>query len=122
MILLAACSAAPKAANTPSDSVTAAAVATAPSPHTTQQAAPAGMGVAAAFACDDSVHVLALFRNDSTGKAEVALAVNDVRYHLPQVASADGARYADAKATFFTKGDAAVFTLAGKTINCQVMK
>jgi len=126
MLLLAACSAAPKAAETPSDSATAAAATTtttALSPHATQQAAPAaGMGVAAAFTCDDSVSVLALFRNDSTGKAEVALVVNNDRYHLPQLVSADGARYGDASTTFWTKGDAAEFTRAGKKIGCRVMK
>jgi membrane-bound inhibitor of C-type lysozyme len=127
LLLLAACSPTPKAAETPADSI-AAAAATAPtaptqSPHTTQQAAPAaGVGVAAAFTCDDSVSVLALFRNDSTGKAEVALVVNEDRYHLPQLVSADGAKYGDAKATFWTKGDAAEFTRAGKKIGCRVMQ
>jgi membrane-bound inhibitor of C-type lysozyme len=80
------------------------------------------MGVAAAFTCDDSVSVLALFRNDSTGKAEVALVVGEERYHLPQLVSADGARYGDATTTFSTKGDAAEFTRAGKKIGCRVMK
>jgi len=123
-LLLAACSPTPKAAETPSDTTAAAAAtATAQSPHATQQAAPAaGMGVAAAFTCDDSVSVLALFRNDSTGKAEVALVVNNDRYHLPQLVSADGARYGDASTTFWTKGDAAEFTRAGKKIGCRVMK
>lgn len=122
-LLLAACSPTPKAAETPSDTTAAAATATAQSPHATQQAAPAaGMGVAAAFTCDDSVSVLALFRNDSTGKAEVALVVGEERYHLPQLVSADGARYGDATTTFSTKGDAAEFTRAGKKIGCRVMK
>jgi membrane-bound inhibitor of C-type lysozyme len=115
--LLVACSPAPKAAEAPPQSAAASS-----SPHATPQAAPASAGVAAAFACDDSVSVLALFRSDSAGKPEVALAVNDDRYHLPQLVSADGARYGDATTSFWNKGDAAEFTRAGKKINCRMVK
>lgn len=115
-VLLAACSSTPKAAEAPPEA------AATTSPHATQPAAPASAGMAAAFACDDSVSVLALFRTDSAGKPEVALAVNDDRYHLPQLVSADGARYGDASTTFWNKGDAAEFTRAGKKINCRVVK
>lgn len=112
---LAACAPAPKAdqAATPDSAQPAAAAPT---------TAATGASVAAAFRCADSTQIFALFRTDSAGKAEVALAIGDERLHLPQVTSASGARYADSSATFWNKGDGAEFSRGGKQTSCQVEK
>lgn len=108
--LLAACSPAPKAADAPP---------AAPTPPTANGSA---SPVAAAFLCADSTQVFALFRSDSAGKSEVALAINEDRLHLPQLVSASGARYGDSSTTFWNKGDSATFTWRGNTTSCHVVK
>ncbi|MES2125570.1 MAG: MliC family protein [Gemmatimonadota bacterium] len=110
ILALLACSPAPKAADTPP---------AAPAPPTANGPA---SPVAAAFLCADSSQVFALFRADSAGHSEVALAVNDDRLHLPQEISASGARYGDSTTTFWNKGDSATFTWRGKTTTCHVVK
>ena len=114
-ITLAACAPAPKAARPAAPDSTppaGAAIATAPT----------GASVAAAFRCADSTQIFALFRTDSTGRAEVALAIGDDRLHLPQLVSASGARYGDSSTTFWNKGDEADFTRGGKQVSCRVEK
>ena len=115
LALLAACAPAPKADQAATVDSSAPVVEAAP-------AAPGGASVAAAFRCADSNRIFALFRNDSAGKAEVALAIGDERLHLPQVTSASGARYADSSITFWNKGDGAEFSRGGKQTTCQVEK
>ncbi|MEO5798329.1 MAG: MliC family protein [Gemmatimonadales bacterium] len=112
-IAIAACTQAPKADQLAADTLKPAAPTTAPA------AAPS---VAAAFRCSDSLQLFALFRTDSVGKAEVALAVGDERLHLPQLMAASGARYGDSTTIFWNKGDSAAFTRGGKTVACHVEK
>ena len=111
--IVAACNPAQKADTAPTtDTTPAAPVATAPT----------GASVAAAFRCTDSTQVFALFRADSAGKPEVALAIGDERLHLPQLVAASGARYGDSATTFWNKGDEAELTRAGKSVTCKVEK
>ena len=78
--------------------------------------------IAAAFLCADSTQVFALFRSVPGQPAEVALAIDDDRLHLPQLRSASGARYGDSTTTFWNKGDSATFTRRGTTTTCHVVK
>ncbi len=118
LAFLAACSSAPKATPT-----TPASAAAAPPAHATVGGvSSASAGIAAAFTCDDATTVYALFRNDSAGKAEVALAIGDARVHLPQLTSASGARYGDAKTTFWNRGNEVEFTRSGKKTTCHAPK
>lgn len=123
LAILAACTPAPKAVEAPPAAAAAAPVSAA-NPHATDSAAPAvaSMGVAVAFTCADSTLVYALFRNDAAGKPEVAIALDAVRYHLPQVAAASGTRYSDGKTTFSHNGDQAEFSRAGKKLVCHPAK
>lgn len=72
----------------------------------------------AVFTCNDSLQIFALFTTDSAGHSAVALAINDDRLHLPQLLSADGARYGDSTAIFWDKGDSATFDWRGTTRRC----
>ncbi|HEY4320327.1 MAG TPA: MliC family protein [Gemmatimonadales bacterium] len=85
-------------------------------------AAPAAAGAVAnrpaVFTCNDSLQIFALFTTDSAGHSSVALAVNDDRLHLPQLRSADGARYGDSTAIFWNKGDSATFDWRGTKRRC----
>jgi membrane-bound inhibitor of C-type lysozyme len=73
---------------------------------------------AAVFTCADSLQIFALFTTDSAGHSTVALAINDDRLHLPQLRSADGARYGDSSAIFWNKGDSATFDWRGRSRRC----
>lgn len=111
LALLAGCTPTPKAETaTVTDSVT---------PPALLSAVP---NVAAAYRCNDSTQIFALFRADSTGKAEVALAMGDERLYLPQLVSASGARYGDSVTTFWNKGDTVTFTRGDKQLTCRVEK
>ncbi|MET4579248.1 DUF333 domain-containing protein [Ottowia thiooxydans] len=69
------------------------------------------------YSCSGSSTIAASFFNDST-PAQVRLALSDGRtFTLPQVVSADGARYASASETlvFWTKGRTAFIQEGGKT-------
>lgn len=117
LVVLAACS---KGAN--SDTQAPPAIPEPAPPVSAPVPGPAG-GTAAAFTCDDSTVVYAIFRTDSAGASEVALAIGDDRLHLPQQVSASGARYADSTTTFWNKGDEATFERKGrKTTTCHVAK
>ena len=70
----------------------------------------------------NEAQVFALFRSVPGQPAEVALAIDDDRLHLPQLRSASGARYGDSTTTFWNKGDSATFTRRGTTTTCHVVK
>ncbi len=73
--------------------------------------------ITARFRCADSSEISAEFHLGPP--PSVMLTVVDLRFLLPQVRSADGARYADSTAEFWNKGRAATFTRGNHRTTCQ---
>lgn len=73
--------------------------------------------ITARFRCVDSSEIRAEFHLGPP--PSVVLTVVDLRFLLPQVRSADGARYADSTAEFWNKGRAATFTRGDHRTTCQ---
>jgi membrane-bound inhibitor of C-type lysozyme len=87
-------------------------------PVDTSRSAPAPDSIISArFRCADSSEVSAEFHLGPP--PSVVLTVVDLRFLLPQVRSADGARYADSTAEFWNKGRAATFTRGDHRTTCQ---
>lgn len=77
--------------------------------------------VAEAYLCDDQTRLTALFRvpKQGLGSVELVFAKSDERINLPQVASADGARYAAGVTEFWVKGTQARLKRADKATTCR---
>jgi len=73
--------------------------------------------ISARFRCADSSEVAADFHRGPP--SSVVLTIVDLRIILPQVRSADGARYADSTAEFWNKGRGATFTRGDHRTTCE---
>lgn len=73
----------------------------------------------AAYRCDDSTQVAAVFHNDST--ESVVLRFHDTTVTLRRQISADGGRYADSTIEFWDKGREAYFTRHDTRVTCRVL-
>lgn len=115
MMLLAACSPKKAADGAPTEASGTPAMA-----NTAPPAAPSlpPGSAAAAYICPDKSEIFAMYVNDSTGKPIVALAIGSIRMRLPQVQSASGAKYADATASLWNKGNQVTFEHQGITKVC----
>lgn len=67
------------------------------------------------FACSGRGNIVASFM----GTDKVRLELGDAVLTLPHVKSGSGARYASKEATFWNKGDEAMFDYRGKSYNCK---
>ena len=86
-------------------------------PQTTATEAPANDTIDATFVCPDGTSLDTVFDNSNN---TVTVALPDGTVTLPQVVSADGARYSDGTTTFWNKGDEAMVEVNGEIVyqNC----
>ena len=77
--------------------------------------------VAEDYLCDDQTRLTAIFRvpRQGLGSVELVLPKSNERINLPQVISADGARYAAGVTEFWVKGAQATLRQADKTTTCR---
>lgn len=73
------------------------------------------------YLCDDQTPVTAVFvvPKEGLGSVELAFPKTNERLNLPQVISADGARYAAGVTEFWVKGSQATLRQADKTLTCR---
>lgn len=69
------------------------------------------------YRCDDHREIVATFVRRQP--ASVRLERDGERWTLPQVVSGSGARYADGKVVFWSKGEEALFERGDGSVNCR---
>jgi len=75
----------------------------------------------AKYTCDDGTQLVVQFHNVPSGPGSATLSFKDTgrKVTIPQVMSADGGRYADAKLEFWIKGKQATFTRGDQVTTCR---
>jgi membrane-bound inhibitor of C-type lysozyme len=81
----------------------------------------AAVAMEAKYECSGGTHLTAAFSAPGNRPGNVVLVVagSSGAINLPQVASADGGRYANDRIEFWIKGNSATLTRDGKSESCQ---
>jgi membrane-bound inhibitor of C-type lysozyme len=84
-------------------------------------AIPMSQAVAEEYICDDNTRLDATFvvPKQGLGSVELIFLKSNERISLPQVISADGARYAGGVTEFWAKGSQATLRQAGNVTTCK---
>lgn len=84
-------------------------------------ALPISNAIAEEYLCDDDTRldVTFLVPKEGLGSVELTFLASNERVNLPQVMSADGARYAAGVTEFWAKGSQATLRQAGNVTTCK---